>query len=99
MCTVPGNQLRWRLEGENGFRLVAEGVLNVNQNGFRSVAGMYDTTNNCFNSTLIFSARNGISFTCLTGDESMNESVTITVQGLLCMSVHVYELLLMTFFF
>ena len=83
MCTVPGNLLRWRIVGESGNRLVDSTSIEVDLNGFRSVAGVYDTVNSCFSSTLTFSARDGISFTCLTSDESMNESVTITVQGML----------------
>lgn len=81
VCTVPGNLLRWRILGETGDRLVAERVTEIDQNGFHSTAGVYDVANNCFNSTLTFTAQNGISFICLTADQSMNESVTVAVQG------------------
>ena len=81
MCTVPGNLLRWRILGETGDRLVAEGTADIDQNGFRSTPGVYDATNNCLNSTLTFSAQNARSFTCLNSDQSMSESVTVAVQG------------------
>ena len=81
-CTVPGNLLRWRIPGESGDRLVAEGIAELDLFGYRSTAGVYDVTNNCFNSTLTFSAQNGISFICRTGDQSMSESVTVAVQGM-----------------
>ena len=82
LCTVPGDELRWRLPGENGDRITDPSVAEVDQNGFRSTAGVFDTANNCFNSTLTFSAQNGTSFICLNRDQSMNESVTVTVQGM-----------------
>ena len=82
MCTVPGSILRWRIPGETGDRLVDSASAEVDQNGFRSTAGVYDAANNCFSSTLTFSAQDGRSFTCLTSDQSMNESVTVAVQGM-----------------
>ena len=81
-CTVPGNLLRWRIPGETGDRLVDSTFAEVDQNGFRSTAGVYDATNNCFNSTLTFSPQNEMSFICRTGDHSMSESVTVAVQGM-----------------
>ena len=82
VCIVPGDELRWRLLGENGDRITDSTSAEVDQNGFRSTAGVFDVANNCFNSTLTFGAQNGTSFTCLTADESMSESVTISVQGM-----------------
>ena len=82
MCIVPGDELRWRLLGENGDRITDPTSAEVDQNGFRSTAGVYDTANNCFNSTLTFSAQNGTSFTCLNSNRSMSESVTVSVQGM-----------------
>ena len=81
-CTVPGNRLRWRISVETGDRILESTSAEVDQNGFRSTAGVFDTANNCFNSTLTFSAQNGTSFICLNRDQSMNESVTVTVQGM-----------------
>ena len=81
MCTVPGSILRWRIPGETGDRLVDSASAEVDQNGFRSIPGVYDAANNCFNSTLTFSAQDGRSFTCLNSDQSMSGSVTVTVQG------------------
>ena len=82
LCTVPGDELRWRLPGENGDRITDSSSAEVDQNGFRSTAGVYDVANNCFNSTLTFSAQNETSFICLNRDQSMNESVTVAVQGM-----------------
>ena len=82
LCTVPGDELRWRLLGENGDRITDSTSAEVDQNGFRSTAGVHDTANNCFNSTLTFSAQNGTSFTCLNSNQSLSESVTISVQGM-----------------
>ena len=81
-CTVPGNRLRWRISVETGDRILESSSVEVDQNGFRSTAGVYDVANNCFNSTLTFSAQNGTSFTCLNRDQSMSESVTVAVQGI-----------------
>ena len=81
LCTVPGNRLRWRISVETGDRILESTSAEVDQNGFRSTAGVFDAANNCFNSTLTFSAQNGTSIICLNRDKSMNESVTVTVQG------------------
>ena len=81
MCIVPRSQLRWRILGETGDRVMDATSAEVDQNVFRSTAGVFDVANNCFNSTLTFIAQNGISFICLTVDQSMNASVTVAVQG------------------
>ena len=83
MCTVPGNEVRWDISTEIGERILDSTSAEIDQNGFRSTPGVYDATNNCFNSTLTFSAQNGTSFICLNRDRSMNESVTVAVQGML----------------
>ena len=88
LCTVPGDELRWRISVETGDRITDSSSVEVDQNGFRSTAGVYDVANNCFNSTLTFSAQNGTSFTCLNRDRSMSESVTVSVQGMWYMSVN-----------
>ena len=82
MCIVPGDRLRWRISVETGDRILESTSAEVDQNGFRSTPGVYDATNDCFNSTLTFSAQNGTSFICLNRDRSMNESVTVAVQGM-----------------
>ena len=81
VCTVPGNRLRWRISVETGDRILESTSAEVDQNGFRSTAGVFDAANNCFNSTLTFSAQNGTSIICLNRDQSMSEPVTVTVQG------------------
>ena len=80
LCTVPGDELIWRIQGENGDRITDSSSAEVDQNGFHSTAGVYDVANNCFNSTL--SAQNVKSFICLDRDQSMSESVTVSVQGM-----------------
>jgi len=82
MCIVPGNRLRWRISVETGDRILESTSAEVDQNGFRSTPGVYDVTNNCFNSTLTFSAQNGTSFICLNRDQFMSESVTVAFQGM-----------------
>ena len=82
MCTVPGNELRWDISIEPGERILDSTSAEIDQNGFRSTPGVYDATNNCFNSTLTFSAQNGTSFICLNHDRSINKSVNVSVQGM-----------------
>ena len=82
VCIVPGDELHWKISVETGDRITDSSTAEVDQNGFRSTAGVFDAANNCFNSTLTFSAQNGTSFTCLNSNRSMSESVTISVQGM-----------------
>ena len=82
MCIVPGDRLRWRISVETGDRILESTSAEVDQNGFHSTPGVYDATNDCFNSTLTFSAENGTSFICLNRDQSMSELVSIAVQGM-----------------
>ena len=82
MCIVPGDRLRWRISVETGDRILESTSAEVDQNGFRSTPGVYDATNDCFNSTLTFSAQNGTSFICFNHDRSISESVIVAVQGM-----------------
>ena len=82
MCIVPGDRLRWRISVETGDRILESTSAEVDQNGFRSTPGVYDATNDCFNSTLTFSAQNGTSFICLNHDRSISKSVIVAVQGM-----------------
>lgn len=81
VCIVPGSLLRWRIPRETSDRHVFEGLDDIDRNGFRSIAGVHDRANDCFNSTLTFNAETEVSIVCLAEDQLVNQSVTVVVQG------------------
>ena len=76
-CTLPGTAVIWNFPG---------GEITLIPSSNEAIAGNYraqpvrvDDGN--FTSNLTFSAEASIVITCISGDRSMNDSQTITVQG------------------
>ena len=78
-CTLPGTAVIWNFPG---------GEITLIPSSNEAIAGNYraqpvggNTVNGNFTSILTFSAEASIIITCISGDRSMNDSQTITVQG------------------